>query len=44
MGATVPAGRVAIPGGVAACLWLEVRRGHVTGARLRVHGGEETPA
>lgn len=41
---TVPAGRLATPGDVAAaCLWLAAP-GYVTGAEVRVDGGGEIPA
>ncbi|MFF5206397.1 SDR family oxidoreductase [Streptosporangium sp. NPDC000396] len=44
MGATVPAGRMALPADVAeACLWLAAP-GYVTGAEILLHGGGEIPA
>ncbi|MFD8528572.1 SDR family oxidoreductase [Streptosporangium canum] len=44
MGATIPAGRMALPGDVAgACLWLAAP-GYVTGAEILLHGGGEIPA
>jgi NAD(P)-dependent dehydrogenase (short-subunit alcohol dehydrogenase family) len=46
IGATIPAGRLAVPADIAqACLFLAgPRAAYITGAALQVHGGGEQPA